>query len=165
MKKTNPYTALEHSKGSLPIAIIDHGTVLDHISAGKAMLLLRLLKLEAEHRQITVGLNLPSTRFKRKDIIKVEGWELSPSEASQVAIFSPHTTVSIIKDFKVADKFSVVRPDVLEGAVCCPNRSCITNHESADRFFYVAEVRKEVLLCCKYCERVFHLHEILQFAV
>jgi aspartate carbamoyltransferase regulatory subunit len=147
----------------LPVAAIENGTVIDHITAGKAILLLRLLKLEMPRYQITLGLNLPSSRFRIKDLIKVSAWELTPKETSQIAIFSPSATINIIQNYRVVNKFAVTIPTTVSHIIICPNQNCITNHEKAERLFFVSSVRKEVQLKCKYCEKSFFLDDITQY--
>lgn len=145
---------------NLSVTAIKEGTVIDHITAGKAIFLLRILKLESHRKQVTVGLNLPSTKMKFKDLVKVEGWELSENETSQIAIFSPKATISIIRNFRVVNKYVVSLPPVIEEFVICPNPTCITNHEKTRRLFYLTS-RKEIQLRCKYCEKTFSQSEII----
>lgn len=147
------------------VAAIENGTVIDHISSGKAVLLLRLLRLDKHDKPVTLGLNLPSSRMKIKDIIKVEGRELSSEETSQVAIFSPMTTLSIIQDYQVVKKFTVRMPDRIAHVIVCPNPHCITQTETTSRLFYVANERKEIQLRCAYCERCYHHHEINRYVI
>ena len=147
----------------LPVAAIENGTVIDHITAGKAILLLRLLKLETQRNQITVGLNLPSSRFRIKDLIKVSSWELTPKETSQIAIFSPSATINIIQNYRVVNKFTVTIPSTISHIIICPNHNCITNHERAERLFHISHLRKEIQLQCKYCEKIFFMDDISQY--
>lgn len=139
-----------------PIATIENGTVIDHISSGKAIFLLRLLKLENHPKSIMIGLNLPSSRMKTKDLIKVEGWDISEKEASQIAIFSSQTTINIIQNHRVAHKYVVSLPETIEGFMICPNPQCITNHETTPTYFTIIPNRSEILLQCKFCEKIFH---------
>lgn len=147
------------------VAAIENGTVIDHIDAGKAIYLLRLLKLSTYSKQMTVGLNLPSSQLKTKDIIKIEGRELSQSETSQIAIFAPQATISIIQNFSVVNKYPVEMPSVIEHFVICPNLNCVTNHERTPRIFDVLSYRKEVQLHCKFCEKIYDLREITNYAL
>lgn len=142
------------------VAAIENGTVIDHIPAGKAILLLRLLKLNAHRREVTVGINLPSTQMVSKDIIKVSGWELSSQETSQIAIFAPRATISIIQNYRVVNKYVVKIPPTIDYGLVCPNPHCITNYEKAISTFYVESHRKEIRLRCKFCEKTFLQHEI-----
>ncbi|MEI8365991.1 MAG: aspartate carbamoyltransferase regulatory subunit [Parachlamydiaceae bacterium] len=142
------------------VASIEHGTVIDHILPGKAILLLRLLKLENHHNQITIGLNLPSGRMKTKDLIKVSGWELTPKETSQIAVFSLGTTINIISNYQVVKKIPVILPETIEDILVCPNANCITHKESTSRRFLVKSHRKEIQMECSFCERCVYLNEI-----
>ena len=65
---------------SLSVAAIRNGTVFDHIKAGNALRIIRLLDLAKEGHQVTVGLNLPSKELGVKDLIKVEGREISDAD-------------------------------------------------------------------------------------
>lgn len=148
----------------LSVAAIDEGTVIDHVPAGKSILLLRLLKLENKGYQITLGLNLPSSRLKSKDLIKIKDWEMTPLEAAKIAIFSPVATINIIHDYKVSHKYTVTLPSTIEHTVCCPNPCCITNYEQSPCYFYVKPHKKEILLTCKYCEQSFYQSDIKHYS-
>jgi len=52
---------------------IKDGTVIDHIDSGKGLQVLEALDINAEKGDgITIALNVPSGKLKKKDIIKVE---------------------------------------------------------------------------------------------
>src|SRR5580704_4426778 len=114
---------------TLPIAAIRNGTVIDHIPAYLALKIILLLELDKHDKMITLGLNLPSSSHRLKDIIKVEDKALTPEEANQVAIFAPNATINIIQDYEVAKKFKVQIPLSIEGIFSCPNLRCVSNHE------------------------------------
>lgn len=146
------------------VAAIKNGTVIDHITAGHALKIVRFLSLPLHKKVVTVGLNLPSRAMGHKDIIKVEGRELTPEEMSEVAIVAPGATVNIIRNYRIVKKFSVTLPPTIERFVVCPNKSCITNHEPMDTRFAL-ERRKTITLCCTYCEHLFSLDEITSYNV
>jgi aspartate carbamoyltransferase regulatory subunit len=149
----------------IAVAAIESGTVIDHIDAGKSILLLRLLKLEAHTMQVTVGINLLSAQMGMKDVIKADKRELSLQEASRIAVFSPQATINIIRNFAVVEKAAVTMPAVIEHCIICPNPQCITNHEKTSRSFDVLTHRKLIQLQCAFCERVWSRHEITQYAI
>ena len=101
---------------------------------------------------VTVGMNVPSARHGRKDIIRVEGLELRTSETDRLALIGPHVTVSIVKSGKVASKQRLEVPERLVGVVRCANPTCITNHERISTVFDRASASPLVLRCA-YCER------------
>lgn len=146
---------------TLALAAISEGTVIDHISAGEGMRLYRLLELDKLSDCVTIGLNLPSPTLGKKDMIKVEGFELTKNESSKAAIFAPSTTIAIIKNNQVVQKFSVTLPPFIEGVLHCPNPRCVTNYEKTSRTFFVIPAGKKNLLRCKYCEKTYAQDEIV----
>lgn len=150
---------------TLSVSAIKDGTVVDHIQAGKGILLLRLFRLDASDKQVTAGMHFPSTKMGSKDIVKIEGWQLSRQEASKIAISSPAATVNIIQNYKVADKYTVPLPVTIEGLLACPNTRCITNHEKTKSFFHVTTYKREVQLQCRYCEKSFSLDKVGHYAL
>jgi aspartate carbamoyltransferase regulatory subunit len=140
---------------TLAVSAIRNGTVIDHIHAGQALKIVDLLHLAKHHKQVTLGLNLPSKSLQYKDIIKVEDREISDNEASQLAIISPQATINIIKEYKVAKKYQVFLPDTISSIVCCPNPRCITNHEPMKGSFIVKQQINKIFLQCKFCRKRF----------
>ena len=53
---------------------------------------------------ITIALNVPSGKFKKKDIIKVENKFLKDDDTNKLALIAPKATINIIKDYKLAEK-------------------------------------------------------------
>ena len=147
----------------LLVAAIKNGTVIDHINAGHALKIIRLLNLADHKNLVTVGLNLPSKATRIKDLIKVEGRELTPEEINRIAIFAPHGTMNIIKNYEVVKKFHAEIPDIVEYVIVCPNLKCITNHENMNSKFHVLENKGEITLKCHYCEKSYLENEIKDY--
>jgi aspartate carbamoyltransferase regulatory subunit len=139
----------------LSVAAIENGTVIDHIPAGQGMRIVRLLKLADHKNKVTLGLNLPSVSLKYKDLIKVEGREVSEEEANQIALFAPKATINIIRGYQIEKKFSVTLPETISKILACPNQKCITNHEQVNTRFRVSRYGQKVMLQCNYCEKGF----------
>ena len=144
---------------------IKNGTVIDHIKAGQALKIIKILKLYANDKIVTVGLNFPSKTLEFKDIIKVEERELNPDEANRVAILAPQASINIIKNFEVTKKFKVQIPDQVEKIIVCPNPKCITNNEPMKTVFSVTVNKDQTKLRCKYCEKTFDQEEIKGYNV
>ena len=140
---------------SLSVAAIENGTVIDHIPAGQGMRIVRLLQLADHKHRVTLGLNLPSKGLSYKDLIKVDGREISEQEANQIALFAPKATLNIIRDYKIEKKFTVVFPEMISKVLPCPNQKCITNHEQSTPRFSVNRYGKKVMLQCIYCQTGF----------
>ncbi|EKD43798.1 MAG: Aspartate carbamoyltransferase regulatory chain [uncultured bacterium] len=144
---------------------IKEGTVIDHIPAGQALKIIRILKLQNNEKIVTMGMNFPSKTLKKKDIIKIEERELTPEEANKVAILAPMATINIIRNFELAKKFKVEMPAQVEKIIVCPNPKCITNNEEMRTIFYTQENNNEVTLQCRYCEKSFLQEEIIEYQV
>ncbi|PSQ17571.1 aspartate carbamoyltransferase regulatory subunit [Halobacteriales archaeon QS_8_69_26] len=136
----------------LLVASIEDGTVIDHVRAGQALNVLAVLGIDGSGGdRVSVGMNVASERLGRKDVVKVEDRELSRTEVDVVSLIAPEATINIIRDFEVARKERVDRPDEVVGVLACPNPRCITAaDEPVDSRFDVLDdgVR------CAYCETI-----------
>ncbi len=80
------------------VTAINNGTVIDHIPAGAALGVLRMLGIGGERASpISLVMNVPSSKHGRKDIIKVEDRELTQPELDRLALIAPHASVAIIR--------------------------------------------------------------------
>ncbi|MCK4928832.1 MAG: aspartate carbamoyltransferase regulatory subunit [Methanosarcinales archaeon] len=133
---------------------IRDGTVIDHINAGQAMNVLKILGITGSSSAvISVAMNVSSQDIKSKDIVKIEDRELKDKEVDKIALISPNATINIIRDFGVAGKHRVKLPEMVESMVKCANPNCIsnTNEPVTSKF----EVKKDpIRLRCIYCEHV-----------
>ena len=142
----------------LKVDPIKEGTVIDHIPANKALQVISIIKPK-ESDVVTIGINFSSKKFGTKDIIKIEGRELTPAVVNSVALVAPDANVIIIRDFKVVKKSLVKIPDQIKASVKCGNPKCITNAERMSTHFKTVS-RNPVKLRCAYCERVFNIDEL-----
>ena len=79
---------------------------------------------------------------------------------NKIALIAPSATVNIVREYKVAEKFSVEIPSEIVGILRCANPNCVSNHEYTTPKFYV--ISKEPLkVRCHYCERTMEEKEIL----
>ena len=110
----------------LNVGKIENGIVLDHIEAGKAMLIYHYLHLDREDYQVAIIKNARSNDMGRKDILKVE---CDPDTLSldAVALIEPNTTVNIIKGGVIVEKKKMDMPKEVYGVLKCHNpRSALT---------------------------------------
>ncbi len=135
------------------VSALTQGTVLDHLRARSALRALRVLRLPPD-TTIMVGVNLPSKRHERKDLIKIEGYELTQEEAAKVALISPDATLSIIREYDVVQKTELTLPVTFRGLIRCVNPSCIVHEERVPGLFRV-EGNDPVGVRCEYCETSF----------
>ncbi len=133
---------------------IEHGTVIDHITAGQALNVLRILGVSGTSSAVvSIAMNVPSGTIGSKDIVKVEDRELKEEEVDRISLIAPNATINIIRDFEVIEKYKVDLPEKLEGVVKCSNPSCISNtNEPVISKFLVN--KKPVELRCIYCDYV-----------
>ena len=87
------------STKELYVKKIRNGTVIDHILAGHALDVLKILGIHGgEGHIVSVAMNVVSKKQNKKDIVKVENRELKPSEVDKIALIAPSATISIIRD-------------------------------------------------------------------
>ena len=140
------------SDTELRVSKIRNGTVIDHVTAGRALTVLGVLGIDGSGGEtVSVGMNVPSDELGRKDVVKVEDRELSPSEVDVISLIAPEATINIIREYEVESKTRVERPERVEGVLACPNHSCITNADEpvSTRF----DVLADGVRCC-YCETI-----------
>jgi aspartate carbamoyltransferase regulatory subunit len=151
------------SDKELRVSKIRYGTVIDHISGGYALDVVKILGITGrEGRVMTIAVNVPSKRFGVKDIVKVEGRALNAQEVHRIALVAPHATINIIRDYRVVEKLEVKLPPVIEGIIKCVNPACVSNSsEPVEAKFYV-ECEEPLLLKCHYCGYVLEKADVLQ---
>ncbi|ODS42032.1 MAG: aspartate carbamoyltransferase regulatory subunit [Candidatus Altiarchaeales archaeon IMC4] len=142
-------------KQNVKIQSIRNGIVIDHITAGRAINVLRILGVDQNFPDtITLAMNVPSNVMGKKDIVKVENRDLDKKEIDQIAIIAPDATINRISQSKVISKEKVVLPDVIVGVVSCPNPKCVTNDPKEKiKSTFTVRSKKPLVLRCRYCER------------
>jgi len=137
----------------LKITPIKDGTVIDHITPGRALKVLRVLKIpESTSSIVSVLMNVTGKKGK-KDIVKVENRELDPKELDKIALIAPRATINIIRDYEVVKKHIVEIPDEVVGITRCSNPTCISNaREPVESRFHVIS-KDPPRIRCYYCER------------
>jgi aspartate carbamoyltransferase regulatory subunit len=142
----------------LRVSKIRNGTVIDHLAAGQALNVLALLGIDGSGGEgVSVGMNVPSDKLAKKDIVKVEDRELSQSEVDVLSVISPEATINIIRDYEVVEKKRIERPESVDDVLACPNRNCITNADEPvqTRFAVLADG-----LRCDYCGEIVREDEV-----
>ena len=148
-------------QSELMVRRIKEGTVIDHIDEGKGLQVLDALRIDGKDGSlITVALNVPSGKSKKKDIIKVENKFLKDDDTNKIAIISPKATINIIKNYKLIEKRRVALPNEIDRIFRCTNPDCITN--STEHIESVMDlINKEgMILKCRYCARILDVNEI-----
>ena len=109
------------------IGQIKDGIVLDHITAGKAMKIYNVLKLDELDCTVAMIKNADSPKLGKKDIIKIS--TLLDLDLDVLGYLDPGITVNVIRDGKVAERRHLALPDRVVGVIKCKNPRCITSVE------------------------------------
>jgi aspartate carbamoyltransferase regulatory subunit len=136
----------------LLINAIQNGTVIDHITGGEALIVLRILGITGSTNEcVSVATNVVSNELGRKDVVKIENRELKDEEVDRIALIAPNATINIIRNKRVVEKKGVETPEILIGVLKCPNPCCITNTKEPVRSRFSVKGRR---LICDYCDTV-----------
>lgn len=136
----------------LNIDSIQNGIVIDHIKAGNGMTIYNLLELDQLDCGVALIKNARSTKFGRKDIIKIEG-EIDP-DLEILGYLDPNITICVIRDGKMVEKKKLTLPKKLKNVIHCKNPRCICSvEEGITHVFLLSENGK---YRCRYCEQEFH---------
>ena len=149
-------------KPELKIKAIENGTVIDHITANKALHILKILGLpDGKDQSVSVAMNVSSRETGRKDIVKIEDREIDHQELNQIALIAPKATINIIRDYEVVKKDKIILPEEITSIIKCTNNKCITNFENEPitSRFQVIESQPPVLRC-HYCEKLIKNEDI-----
>jgi aspartate carbamoyltransferase regulatory subunit len=147
----------------LYVAKIKDGTVIDHITAGHAMDVARILGIAGRSNAVvTIAMNVTSKNLGKKDMVKIEGRELNPEEVDKIALLAPHATINIIRNYKVIEKKEVKLPKIIKGIIKCANPACVSNsNEPVQPKFYV-ESEDPLSVKCHYCGYIMEKQDILK---
>ncbi|MBU7044580.1 MAG: aspartate carbamoyltransferase regulatory subunit [Theionarchaea archaeon] len=140
-------------KRELKVSAIRNGTVIDHITPGKAFEVVRILGLEDFDSVVSLAINVSGGKSEKKDIIKIENRILSKEEVDKISLIAPHATVNIIEKYDVKSKEKVEIPDEIVGILSCTNKNCITHYEPVKTKF-ILKNKNPLRIRCYYCERV-----------
>ncbi|WNY23528.1 Aspartate carbamoyltransferase regulatory chain [Methanimicrococcus hongohii] len=144
-------------KNDLRIKAIENGTVIDHITPGQALNVLNILRVNGDFTNtVSVVMNAGGSRGD-KDVVKIEGRELTEKEVNSISLISPKATLNIIRNFEVVQKRPIQKPESVCGIVKCINPNCITNSsEPIETKFIVSENEKvkSLVLRCVFCESI-----------
>jgi len=148
-------------QSELMVRRIKEGTVIDHIDEGKGLQVLDALRIDGQDGSlITLAMNVPSGKSKKKDIIKVENKFLKDDDTNKIAIIASKATINIIKNYKLIEKRRVALPNEIDKIFRCTNPDCITN--STEYIESIMDVidKEGMVLKCRYCARILDVSKI-----
>ncbi len=148
-------------ESELMVRRIKEGTVIDHIDEGKGLQVLAALQIDGgDGSLITIALNVPSGKFKKKDIIKVENKFLVDDDTNKLAVIAPKATINIIKNYKLVEKRRVSLPNEIDRIFRCSNPECITNSQEHIESIMDVMDKEGRVLKCRYCGRVLDVNQL-----
>jgi len=105
-------------------------------------------------------MNVPSGKFKKKDIIKVENKFLKDDDTNKLAVIVPNATINIIRNYQLVEKRRVALPNEIDRIFRCSNPDCITNStEHIESIMDVIDKEGRVLKC-RYCARILDVNQL-----
>ena len=137
---------------------IENGIVLDHIEAGKAMLVYKYLHLDKLDSQVALIQNCSSRKMGKKDIVKIS--EDLDIDLDVLGYIDPGITVNYIKDGKRVDKKTLQLPETLTNVLKCKNPRCIISIEQELPQVFKIVDRTKALYRCMYCDTIIRSEEL-----
>ena len=129
---------------------IKNGIVIDHIHAGGAMELYRLLNLDKLDCTVANIKNAPSGLMGRKDIIKIDS--MTDIDLTVIGYVDPGATINVIKDGRLFEKRKLTMPEKIVNVLRCKNPRCITSVEpDLPQIFRLTSPETHTYRCI-YCE-------------
>ena len=132
------------------IAGVKNGIVLDHIKAGKSMMVYELLGLDKVDNCVAVIQNVSSSKYGKKDIIKID--ESIELDLDVLGYIDSNITVNHVKDGKLEKKLHLELPLTLKNVVRCKNPRCITSIEQEIVHTFRLVDREKKVYRCAYCD-------------
>ena len=132
------------------IDAIKNGIVIDHIAAGKAMELYKILGLGDLDCTVAILKNVGSGKLGRKDIIKID--RVLDLDWDVIGYVDPNITVNIIMDGRQVEKRQLKLPETITNVIRCKNPRCITSVEQELPQVFKLTDRERRIYRCLYCE-------------
>ncbi len=129
---------------------IKNGIVIDHITAGKAMQIYKLLDLDKLDCSVAIIKNVNSGRMGKKDIVKIDfDYDI---DIDVLGYIDSGVTVNVIKNGEIIEKRRVELPEKLTNVIFCKNPRCITSCEQELPHIFNLTDKENKVYRCLYCE-------------
>jgi aspartate carbamoyltransferase regulatory subunit len=135
----------------LSVKQIEKGLVLDHIEAGLGDRILKELKLNKTEFVVALLKNVPSKKFGKKDIIKIDEISVSDIDLKVLGLIDPNVTINVIERSVKAKKIKLTLPEDVVGIFKCNNPRCVTSVEDIETTFYLVNSKTREYRC-EYCD-------------
>ncbi len=134
------------------IGQIRDGIVIDHITAGRGMEIMRILGLEERSCTVAMIKNADSVKMGKKDIVKIG--EVMDLDMTVLGYIDPGITVNIIRDGKLVKREHLSLPKRVQDVIKCRNPRCITSTEQELRHEFRLTDEATQTYRCIYCDSV-----------
>ncbi len=129
---------------------ITDGIVLDHITAGKAMDIYKILGLDKLDCTVAIIKNADSEKMGKKDILKI--CEVIDIDLDVLGYIDSGITVNIIKNGVKVSRLHLELPEQVTNVIHCRNPRCITSVEQELPHTFKLTDREKGVYRCIYCE-------------
>jgi len=136
----------------LEVKQIKKGVVIDHIQAGKGLIIFNKLMLNNTERPVVLLMNVDSKKLGKKDIIKIE--DTTDVDLTLLSLIDDGITINYIEDGKVVSKSETRIPEIVKGIIKCKNPRCITNSDSYIEPSFEKISKNNLDYKCVYCEEI-----------
>ena len=154
---SNAMKEYDKEKDVVRLNPISNGTVIDHLPPATGPTIIRMLKLSCKE-PIMMAVNIDSKKKGKKDLIFIEGKELNEKEVQKLGLIAKGSTWNIVKGKRVVSKNKIEMPKETTGIIVCSNPKCITNNETLETKFTIANNMGK----CHYCEREMNMKDIIK---
>lgn len=105
-RELKSYWRLSGMHTELKVSKIENGTVIDHLRPNKSYDILETLDIRARYPNavVTMATNVKSGRYGVKDVVKIEGRELTDAEIKMIKKVADRVTINIVKDYEIVKK-------------------------------------------------------------
>lgn len=135
---------------------VKNGIVLDHIKAGESMKIYDLLELDKLDCCVAIIKNVRSTKYGRKDIIKIDTEDVN-LRLDALGYIDSNITINLVKDGKLIRKTHLALPDTLVNVIKCKNPRCITSVEQEIKHIFKLVDKDKKIYRCAYCDAEYTL--------
>lgn len=129
---------------------ITNGIVLDHITAGRAMEIYKVLGLDKLDCTVAIIKNADSVKMGKKDILKI--CEVIDIDLDVLGYIDPGITVNIIKNGVKVSRLNLELPMRVTNVIRCRNPRCITSIEQELPHTFKLADKAQGVYRCIYCE-------------
>ena len=136
---------------------IKKGIVIDHITAGLGVKVLEYLNIDTSKDTIAFIMNATSSKFGRKDVIKIEN--VVDIDLAALGLIDPRATVNVIEDHVIREKIKLTLPNKVTNIIKCKNPRCVTSVETnAPHIFHLIDPETRQYRC-EYCDDLVSMKE------